>query len=123
MIDRVTANLPAKEMNATAAFYRKLGFGVDFQDEGWMILSRGPLEIEFFPDPELDPRSSAFSACVRVGDVDHLYTEWLRADLPSQGIPRLDGPPGMNTWPLRGFALVDLNGSLLRCLEERHDPP
>ena len=70
MGDVITANLPARDFCETAAFYERLGFEVEFRDEGWMILSRGPLEIEFFPHPGLDPAASWFSACVRVADVD-----------------------------------------------------
>lgn len=114
--DRITANLPARDLGETAAFYRRLGFEVAFKDEGWMILERGALELEFFPHPGLNPRDSWFSACVRVANLDALYGDWDLVGLPSQGIPRLQAPeriaPG-----LRMFALVDLNGSLLRCLQ------
>jgi hypothetical protein len=55
MSERITANLPAIDFDATAEFYMKLGFEVDFKDTGWMILSRGALEIEFFPYPDLNP--------------------------------------------------------------------
>jgi catechol 2,3-dioxygenase-like lactoylglutathione lyase family enzyme len=113
--ERVTANLPARSFDETVAFYETLGFGVGFRDKGWLILRRGELEIEFFPHPNLDPRTSWFSACVRVSDVDRLNAAWSRAGLPASGIPRLteplDDPHGF-----RIFALVDPNGSLLRCL-------
>jgi len=73
MGDVITANLPAKDFDETETFYRRLGFQVGFRDEGWMIISRGPLEIEFFPHPDLNPWESWFSACVRVDDVDALH--------------------------------------------------
>jgi hypothetical protein len=82
-----------------------------------MILSRGMLEIEFFPYPDLDPYQSSFSACVRVARLDDLYRDWQRAGLPAQGIPRLT-PPKLEPFGLRMFALVDPNGSLLRCIED-----
>ncbi len=115
MGDRITANLPARSFDETAAFYSALGFGVAFRDEGWMILRRGDLEVEFFPHPELDPAVSWFSACVRVGDVDRLFTEWNGAGLPASGIPRVTAPAD-EAHGLRMFALVDPNGSLLRCM-------
>ena len=99
----------------TERFYAALGFGRAFRDAGWMILSRGPLEIEFFAHPGLDPAASWFSACVRVADVDALHGAWAGAGLPAEGVPRLTGlrdePSGF-----RMFALIDPNGSLLRCL-------
>jgi catechol 2,3-dioxygenase-like lactoylglutathione lyase family enzyme len=116
----ITANLPARDFEATAAFYKRLGFQIDFKDEGWMILSRGTLEIEFFPHPDLSPRDSWFSACVRVSDVDALYKSWSEAGLPDHGIPRLTAPRDEDSG-LRMFALVDPNGSLLRCMSPLPD--
>ncbi len=114
---RVTANLPAINLGATEAFFAALGFETGFRDDGWMILARGPLEIEFFPYPDLDPYQSSFSACVRVIELDALFQTWLAAGLPRQGIPRLTVPK-REPFGLRMFALVDPNGSLLRCIEE-----
>jgi catechol 2,3-dioxygenase-like lactoylglutathione lyase family enzyme len=114
-MDVITANLPAINFEATATFYEQLGFTVGFRDDNWMILSRGTLEIEFFPHPEMNPRDSWFSACVRVADVDGLHAAWAAAGLPEHGIPRLTAPQD-EPWGLRMFALVDPNGSLLRCI-------
>lgn len=118
MPDRVTANLPARDMDATAAFHVRLGFAPGFKDGGWMILSRGPLVIEFFPFPDLDPWRSSFSACIRVDDLDKLYIDFAKAGLSAdpRDIPRLT-PPVQIPGVLRMFALVDADGSLLRCLE------
>jgi catechol 2,3-dioxygenase-like lactoylglutathione lyase family enzyme len=116
LADRITANLPARDFNETAAFYQRLGFEVDFRDDGWMMMSRGPLDLEFFSYPDLDPFQSSFSACVRVAALDALYSEWSTLALPTQSIPRLQGPPWAITDDLRMFALIDPNGSLLRCL-------
>jgi hypothetical protein len=115
MGDRITANLPARSFAETAAFYGVLGFAVAFRDEGWMILRRGELEVEFFPHPELDPTTSWFSACVRVADVERLRAEWSGARLPTAGIPRIT-EMSEEPYGLRMFGLVDPNGSLLRCM-------
>src|SRR6266571_3582051 len=56
MVDRATPNFPSRDLDATARFYARLGFEEKFHDEGWMILHRGALELEFFPYPRLDPR-------------------------------------------------------------------
>lgn len=42
-------NLPSSDLGRTAAFYGSLGFAVGFRDDGWMILERGALTIEFLP--------------------------------------------------------------------------
>jgi catechol 2,3-dioxygenase-like lactoylglutathione lyase family enzyme len=114
-MDRITANLPARDFGATEAFYARLGFTRGFRDGGWMILHRGPLELEFFPYPDLDPWSSSFGACVRVSDVDALHAAWSAARLPAEGIPRLTAPKN-ESWGLRTCFLVDADGSLLRVL-------
>lgn len=116
--DRITANLPSRDFAATEAFYAALGFAPTFRDAGWMILARGPLEVEFFPWPDLDPFSSNASACVRVDDLDALYAAWRRAGLSDnpRHIPRLTGPVKQPGVP-RMFALVDCDGALLRVLQ------
>ncbi len=118
MSDRVTANLPSGNFDKTAAFYEALGFHVGFKDEGWMILSRGPLEIEFFP-LNGNPRRSFSSACIRVDDLDSLYASFQEAGLPSdcRSIPRLTPPDVQHG--LRMFALVDPDGNLLRCIDNQ----
>jgi len=116
--DRITANLPSRDFTATAAFYAALGFVTAFRNDGWMILKRGPLEVEFFPWPALDPYASQASACVRVDDLDALYATWRGVGLSDnpRHIPRLTQVSPQPGVP-RMFALVDGDGSLLRVLE------
>ena len=115
MRERITANLPARSLDAAQAFYARLGFETEFRDAGWLILRRGPLELEIFPDPDLDPLASAASACVRVAEVDRLHAEWGAAGLPGQGVPRMTAPQDQ-PFGWRMFVLVDPDGNLLRCL-------
>lgn len=120
MTDRISANLPSRDTSATAVFYEKLGFVVDFNDGGWMIIRRGPLELEFFHMSDLNPKESWFSACIRVDDLDALYADFLKAGLPEdcRSIPRV-GKIEVEAHGLRLFALVDPEGSLLRCIDNR----
>jgi len=119
-MDRATANLPSRDLDRTEAFYKALGFETGFKDDGWMIMRRGGLQIEFFPHAELDPRTSCFSACFRVDDLDALYAAFAGANLPKDcwSIPRIDEPKVM-PWGMRMFHLVDLDGSLLRCIDNQ----
>lgn len=120
MTDRITANPPSRDFAATALFFGRLGFVQDYLDEGWMILSREALELEFFRHPELQPQKSWFSACIRVDDPDVLLVEWQRlglSDDPGE-IPRLTGFFKSGDAP-RMFALVDPDGSLLRVIDNR----
>ena len=63
MVDHATPNLPSRDLDATAAFYAALGFATAYHDPGWLILERGTLVLEFFPDPGMDPASTASSSC------------------------------------------------------------
>jgi catechol 2,3-dioxygenase-like lactoylglutathione lyase family enzyme len=117
MSDRITANLPSRDFDATITFYGRLGFEVAYRDPHWLILERGTLELEFFFHPDLDPASSSFSACIRVDDLAGLYQEFAVAGLPGQGIPRLE-PIRPVVDDLCMFALIDPDGSLLRGLGE-----
>ena len=114
-MDRATANLPARDFDATAAFYARLGFAPVWRDADWMILRRGPLELEFFPHPGLDPQQGWFSACIRVDDLDALHAAWSRLGLAidRRAIPRIT--PLLHKPPVpRMFALIDSDGSPVR---------
>lgn len=117
MTDRITANLPARDMAQTSTFYQALGFTERFRDNDWMILGRGGLEVEFFAHPTLDPAQSWFSACLRVDDLKATYAAFQLAGLSTnpREIPRLTPVETVDNG-LRLFALVDCNGSLLRCI-------
>ena len=118
MTDRVTPTLPSRDLAATSAFYARLGFRELFRDAGWLIVARGPLQLEFFPHPTLDPRANYGGCCLRVGDAQALHDAFGAAGLPADphGIPRLT-PPRPQPWGFREFALVDPDGNLLRGLE------
>ncbi len=120
MADRITANLPSCNFAATEAFYNRLGFRTNFRDDGWMILQRVGLVLEYFPHPEVDKWSSWFSACIRVDDVATLLEDWQQVGLPTdpKSIPRLTGIFKPGNAP-RMFALVDEDGSLLRVIDNR----
>jgi catechol 2,3-dioxygenase-like lactoylglutathione lyase family enzyme len=118
MSDVATPNLPARDFAATSAFYAGLGFTEGFRDDGWMILTRGSLMLEFFPFPDLDPAESSFSCCLRLDDVDAFYRVCLDAGLPEshRGFPRLH-PPRLEESGMRIGALIDLDGTLLRLVQ------
>lgn len=120
MTDQATANLPSRDLDKTAAFYEALGFKIGFKDDGWMILTRGDLQLEFFPHADLDPRTSCFSACLRVDDLDALHAEFSKCNFPDDcwSMPRMDKPEVL-PFGLRMFHLIDLDGSLLRCIDNR----
>ena len=82
MVDHATPNLPSRDLDATASFYAALGFATAYHDPGWLILERDTVVLEFFPDPGMDPASTASSCCLRVDDVDAWYDACVAAGLP-----------------------------------------
>ena len=117
MTDRATPNLPSRDFEATGRFYEALGFVTQYRDEGWMILARGDLSLEFFSHPEVDPLTSWFSCCLRLDDVDAFYAVCTGAGIPDarKGYPRVH-PPKRESWGGRVGALIDLDGTLLRLI-------
>ena len=117
MANRATPNLPAREFEATSAFYVRLGFVEEYRDEGWMILARDGVTLEFFPYPDLDPATSSFGCCLRLDDVDEFFQACVDAGVPvsTRGWPRLH-PPTMEESGLRIGALLDPDASLLRLI-------
>ena len=67
--DRALPNLPSRDLDATEAFYAGFGFERSFRDDGWMILRRGDLQLEFFPFVELDPADAMNSGAVHASHV------------------------------------------------------
>ncbi|WP_430645243.1 VOC family protein [Agromyces sp. GXS1127] len=118
--DRAVPNLPSSDLDATEEFYVRLGFTRSFRDDGWMILRRGDVQLEFFPWPGLDPATSASRCTVRVADVDELAAAVVAAGVPvaEAGFPRLH-EVRPREWGLRAGHLVDPDGNLLTLIEER----
>lgn len=120
MVDHATPNLPSRHFEATINFYAALGFTVVFRDSGWLILSRGDLLLEFFPDVNLNPAASSFGSCLRLDDLDAFYSECRKAGIPETtvGWPRIE-PPRHEASGLRIGALLDPDASLLRLIQNR----
>lgn len=118
MTDRATPNLPSRDFGQTSAFYRTLGFKEGFRDDGWMILTRGTLTLEFFQHPDLDPVESNFSCCLRLDDLDGFYAQCVAARVPVScwGVPRLH-QPAVEDSGLRIAYLIDPEGSLVRLVQ------
>jgi catechol 2,3-dioxygenase-like lactoylglutathione lyase family enzyme len=118
MADHATPNLPSRDYNKTIEFYAKLGFETSWHDEGWLILERGELCLEFFRYPDLDPAQSSFGCCLRLDDVHAFYRACVDAGVPEQSIgwPRIHAPKLEHSGMLIGY-LVDLDGTLLRLVQ------
>jgi len=118
MADHANPNLPSRDFEATSRFYGALGFVESWHDEGWMILRRGALTLEFFPYPDLDPAESSFSCCLRLDELTRFYAACQAVGLREAhtGIPRLVPPRVESSGLLIGY-LVDLDGTLVRLIQ------
>lgn len=107
--------LPCRSVSATVAFYQRLDFagGAHASDRGYAILQRGDIELHFFAHPDLVPADSFAGCYLRVQDVERIYSAFSASALPRTGIPRMDRLED-KPWGLREFALVDLDGNLIR---------
>jgi catechol 2,3-dioxygenase-like lactoylglutathione lyase family enzyme len=104
--------LPARNLAATATFYRMLGFDiVEITEGGGYVIARSDwVELHFFPSPDLDPKENDAGAFLRVVDADATSAA-LSAAFPTnepgaQIIPVADRPWGMRQG---GFFDIDRN--------------
>ena len=118
MADRATPNLPSRDFVQTSAFYGELGFTEDYRSDGWMILSRGDVTLEFFPYPDLDPYQSSFSCCLRLDDLASMMALVESSGVPDArtGIPRYH-PAAPDPSGLTIAYLIDPDGTLLRLIQ------
>ena len=120
MRDRAVPNLPSRDFDATAGFYGSFGFANTYRNDGWMILARGTVVLEFFAFPDVDPDASNAMCSIRVADVDALYDAIRATGVPEArvGFPRLH-PVTRGDWGGRVGYLVDIDGTQLNLIGER----
>ena len=112
--DKSIPVLPSRSLQRTIQFYEKLGFcGELLAADTYAILTRGDLELHFFPHPALKPPDCYAGAYMRVMDVDALHAAFTPADLPAAGIPRMERVEN-KPWGMREFALIDEDGNLVK---------
>lgn len=107
--------LPSRSISDTVVFYQRLGFegGAHDFDSSYAILKRGDAELHFFIHKALVPADSWAGCYLRVADVDSFYRVASSCALPRHGIPRME-PLEDKPWGLREFAIVDVDGNLVR---------
>lgn len=112
-------NLPSRDLAATAAFYGRFGFRQLHQDDDWLVLRRGDLQLEFFRKVDLEPRGHDFACCLRVADLPSLYDAVRAAGVPEnrQGMPSLR-PITTQPWGQQMSTLLDPDGNLLRMIDD-----
>ena len=118
MADRATPNLPSRDFGKTEEFYSRFGFERGWRDSGWMILTRGTAQLEFFPYPDLNPGESSFGCCIRLDDMHALHSLIIGSGVPEtcSGWPRISAPR-REASGLDIAYLVDPDGSLIRLVQ------
>jgi len=113
-MDKSIPVLPSRSLERTLLFYSRLGFEGRLLAAGtWAILTRGDLELHFFPHHQLQPAENYAGCYLRVSDVEGLAAAFGGSGLPRVGIPRLE-PVEDKPWRMREFALIDEDGNLVR---------
>jgi catechol 2,3-dioxygenase-like lactoylglutathione lyase family enzyme len=117
-------SMPTRDVDETIEFYDGLGLKLALRVPGerdYIIVRDGPLELQFFHWPDLDPASNYAGCYIRVADADVLYQKFSALRLPARGIPSLGGIE-KKFYSMREFRLVDPSGNLLRVGEELKKP-
>jgi len=106
--------LPSRSLSDTLSFFRRLGFEGEIHTHGdYAIIRRGTAELHFFTHRELVPAESCAMCYIRVSDAEDIHRAFASAELPRRGIPRMDALED-KPWGMREFAIVDLDGNLIR---------
>ena len=117
-MDIANPALPARDMDATAEFYARLGFESLYRSDAWMILRRATAQLEFFPHDDLDPATSAFGCVLRLDDLAGFYKVCRAAGIPesNRGWPRISRPRVDGSGLVIAY-LVDPDGTLLHLVQ------
>ena len=105
--------LPSRNLDRTAAFYRRLGFDRQRRYPDYLVALHAEFELHFAGGGGdapilLDPAASTAACYLRTEDADALHRAWQPLDLPRFSIIQ-DRP-----WGLREFHFIDPDGTLVR---------
>lgn len=118
MLEKLSPVLPSCDIDATEAFWARLGFATVYKERAeYLLTRRDAAEVHFWLNPALEPGRNDAGAYLRPSDVDALDAEWGALGLPAAGAPRLvrveDKP-----WGMRELAVIDADGNLIRAGQE-----
>jgi len=120
MLEKLSPILPSRDIDATEAFYRALGFLTVYKDNdpGYLLLKRDGAEVHFFWSADHDPKKSDHGAYLRPSDIDAFSAEVAQLGLPSApGFPRFL-PAEDKDWGMREAVIWDPDGNLIRAGQE-----
>jgi hypothetical protein len=107
-IRRAAPIFPVRDLGASLAHYRRLGFDTrEYEGGGYGFVTRDGIEIHLGVVPDIDPTSAKHSAYLWVDDADELARAWrdtgAEVHLPED-----------TEWGQHEGALVDPDGNILR---------
>lgn len=81
-------NLLSRDFEVTARFDDKPGFAETWHEDGWLILKRGDLLLDYFSHSELDAATSGFRYGFQLANVGTFFNAMLAADNSEQATGR-----------------------------------
>lgn len=108
----MTPRFVVKDFDKAIEHYAKLGFQVNYRDEGFMILGRDAVEIQMNQDVDQVRRGGASICYVTVSGIESIYKE-ISSKIPVD--PCTGRHYSLNNQPygVKEFALYDPFGNLL----------
>jgi hypothetical protein len=103
--------LPSRDIGASEALYRSLGFACVRAAPAYLIARKDWVELHFWHSPDHDPKTNAVSAYIRVRDVEPVAAGFLIDGQLPQGC-RFH-PPSDKAWGMRETHFIDHDGNLL----------
>jgi uncharacterized glyoxalase superfamily protein PhnB len=102
-LESVAPRFLVGDMEQALAFYGQLGFATPYHDEGFAIIERDGIALQFnVSDPTQEPPKGGSVCYIGVTNIEGLYQQYvptgaIRSPLPLQATP----------WGTKGFWLCD----------------
>jgi uncharacterized glyoxalase superfamily protein PhnB len=102
-LDTVAPRFLVGEMEQALAFYGQLGFATPYHDEGFAIIERDGIALQFnVSDPAQEPSKGCSVCYIGVTNIEALYQQYLPT-----GAIRSPLPLQATAWGTKGFWLCD----------------
>lgn len=109
--------LLSRDLNETLAFSERLGFenrGAPPEEWRYLIVGRGEVQLHFIKDLGVDPLTTSSMCYLYVDGAQQLFDEWRSIVEPDPSTGSRIVTPTDTDYGMRGFAVVDRNGNLVR---------
>ena len=107
-LHRIAPIFAVRDVTASLAFYRRLGFATrEYDGGGYGFVTRDGVELHLGQVPDGDPRAIRGTAYLWVADADGIAEEWRRAGADVRA-------PEDTDWGQHEGVLIDLDGNMIR---------